>query len=299
MTTLFVIGNAGMDIGLPLPRMPRLGETLIGGQRTSAPGGKGLNQAVVANRSGLVRVRFLATLGRDPEGDRVEAALRQERFATLDLPRVDQPTDCSVLLTLPDGENCIVTAGECATATTAFMAARLLGRMRRGDWLLMQGNLPLETTVAAATATRAIGANVILNAAPLQWDAHAILPSCTIVVANAGEAEAITGQQGAGAAEALHRAGPELAIVTLGAEGCAAAHADWLRTIPAPSTQTVDSTGAGDAFCGTLAACMAAGIPIETALTHAQRAAALTVARPGAFAALPSAAELRCLLAQP
>jgi len=295
MTRLFVLGNAGVDFGLPVPRMPRRGETLVAGRRTIAPGGKGLNQAVMAQRTGLVPVHFLAALGRDAEADLVETALQPEGFATLGLPRMDAPTDCSVLLSLPDGENCIVTAGACAAMMTMTLAAPVLDCMRRGDWLLLQGNLEFETTAAAVAAARATGAQVMLNPAPLQWDAAALLPSCAVVVANAGEAEAITGRTGEAAAAALHRAGPHLAVVTLGAAGCAVAQADGLRSLPATPAGVVDSTGAGDAFCGTLAACLAAGMPTASALARAQRAAAHTVAQPGAFAALPSAADLRRL----
>ncbi len=297
MTRLFVLGNAGLDIGLPIPRMPRPGETLVGGRRTTAPGGKGLNQAVMAHRTGLIPVAFLAPLGRDAEAGLVEAALRHERFACLDLPRMDEPTDCSLLLVLPGGENCIVTAGACAASLDTRHAAAMTARIRPGDWLLMQGNLGHATTLAAAAAARAAGARVMLNPAPLLWDAAAILPHCHVVVANAGEAEAMTGCTGSPAAAALHRAGPWLAVVTLGAAGCVVAGPDGVHALPAIPAAAIDTTGAGDAFCGTLAACLAAAVPLAAALSHAQHAAAHAVARPGAFAALPSAPDLRRIVA--
>lgn len=295
MTSLLVLGNAGLDIGLPIPRMPRPGETLLGGARTMAPGGKGLNQAVAAARAGLVPVSLVAPLGSDAEADTVATALRQEPFAELDLPRLSEATDCSILLVLPDGENCIVTSGACAASFSPEAAAR--AGAKAGSWLLLQGNLSQAATAAAIGAAHA--ANVMFNPAPLAWDCRAQLRHCAVVVANAGEAEALTGQTGLDAANALLEAGAGLAIVTLGAAGCAWAGADGTGAFPAPAVHAIDSTGAGDAFCGTLAAYLCAGLAVPRSIAIAQHAAALTVQRAGAYLALPTAAELRHLVAAP
>jgi ribokinase len=114
-------------------------------------------------------------------------------------------------------------------------------------------------------------------------------------VANAVEAQAITGQAGANAARALHIAGASCAIVTLGSEGCVAADATGMHHYPAAPARVVDTTGAGDTVCGVLAAALLAGVTPAIAIPTALRAAALTIQRPGAFAALPSVAELRAL----
>jgi ribokinase len=294
MTRLLVLGNAGLDIGLALPRMPRPGETLVGESRGSLPGGKGLNQAVVACRAGVVPVGFVAALGDDAEGARVEAALLQEGFASLTLPRPGPATDCSVLMVMPDGENSIVTAGTCAAALPQHAA---VADMPPGAWLLMQGNLGRDTTIAACRAAQSRGVNIMVNTAPLPWDMRPVLPFCAVAVANAGEAEALTGCTGAAAAEGMRHAGAAIAIVTLGADGCIVATPDETRTYPAALTRTVDTTGAGDTFCGVLAAGLASGWPIRRIIDAAQRAAALSVQRPGCFAALPSTAELAGILA--
>lgn len=287
---LLVLGNAGLDISLPLPRLPLAGETLVGGARGSAPGGKGLNQAVVAARTGAVPVGFLAPLGSDAEADLVEARLRQEGFAILELPRQAGPTDLSVLLVSPGGENCIVTSGACASGLADAEAARFGAGVRQGEWLLLQGNLTASATLAAMQAAQG---HVMLNTAPLLWDPAPMLPLCAVAVANAVEARQLTGQEGLAAASALRAAGAGWAIVTLGAAGCAVAGPDGVRQHPAPVVQAVDSSGAGDAFCGVLAALLASGRPMDHAIAAAQRAAALAVTRRGAFAALPAAAELR------
>jgi ribokinase len=297
MTRLLVLGNACLDIGLALPRLPWLGETLVGTARGSMPGGKGLNQATVASRTGLVPVEFLAPLGNDAEAARIKSVLQAERFAALHLPRPGPATDCSVLMVMPDGENSIVTAGECAASLPADTAADAVTTLPSDGWLLMQGNLAPETTIAACVAARSRGARMMVNTAPLTWDMRPVLPFCAVAVANADEAMALTGHTGHAAADAMRLAGAAVAIVTLGAQGCIVAAEGETQTLPAPAVRMVDSTGAGDTFCGVLVACLAAGWPLDASIVAAQRAAALSVQRPGCFGALPSATELAPIVA--
>ncbi len=297
MSRLLVLGNAGMDVALPVPRLPLPGETLIGGAATRAPGGKGLNQAVTAARTGLLPVHLCAPVGDDVDGREVRAALLREPFASLSLTSAGQPTDLSVLLVLVDGENSIVTSGPSAAALSASAAAAFASGARPGDWLLMQGNLSEAATRAALDASHLHGAAVLLNTAPLAWDIRPLLPRCRVVVANAGEALALTGGHGAAAAARITALGAGAAVVTLGGEGCLVADGGDVRHLPAPRVALVDSTGAGDAFCGCLAALLATDVPLEAAAALSQQAAALAVTRHGAFPSLPDAAELRSILA--
>ena len=281
---VLVLGNAGIDLSIPVPRLPRPGETLVGGALRRAPGGKGLNQAVMAARAGA-EVLFCAPLGDDADGCDVAGRLRAERIAVLHLPRPGPPTDTSLLLVAAGGENCIVTSGACADALPAGDAVAFAARCRPGDVLLMQGNLSQAATEAAARTGRSCGARVVLNTAPLRWPVPSALADCWGVVANAVEAEGITGRHGQDAAYALAAVGPSLAVVTLGAGGCVTVPGGWH---PAPKAQTVDTTGAGDAFCGVLAAALARGLARDSAIAAAQCAAAGTVGRHGAFEALPA-----------
>jgi ribokinase len=290
MSRVHVLGNAGMDFGLKLPRMPAPGESMVGRDAHRAPGGKGLNQAVTAVRTGAA-VRFLAPLGDDPEAAEIAAILQAEGFEALDLPRLAEATDRSMLLLTPDGENCIVSSGACADALDPALAARFAAAVRPGEILLLQGNLSFDATRAACAAC---AGQIMLNTAPLLWDVRPLLPSCAIVVANAGEARAITGTEDA---TALLEAGAACAIVTLGSGGCRVASAKGAWHQPAVPADLVDSTGAGDAFCGTLAALLALAWPIGPAIAAAQRVAARTVERRGAFAALPAAADMAALVA--
>lgn len=285
---VLVLGNAGIDLSIPVPVLPRPGETLVGGALQRAPGGKGLNQAVMAARAGA-EVRFCAPLGNDADGRYVTDQLRRERFAALHLPCPGPPTDTSVLLVAPDGENCIVTAGACADALPAAEADAFAAGCRAGDVLLLQGNLSQNATTAAARTGRACGARVVLNTAPLRWPVEPVLAHCWGVVANAVEAYGITGQHGLDAALALAAPGPALAVVTLGAGGCVAVPGG---RHPALDVEAVDSTGAGDAFCGVLAAALAVGMEPQRAIAAAQSAAAFTVGRRGAYAALPASFDL-------
>jgi ribokinase len=273
MGKVVVIGNAGLDLGLAVPHLPRPGETLVGTPSPRAPGGKGLNQAVVAARYGA-RVTFCAPLGNDAgEAKEIEAHLAREGFDSLILPRLPYPTDFSLLMVLPTAENSIVSTSACSLALTFEQARPALGDLTTDDVVLVQGNLSLETTSAIlAAAPRSI-----FNPAPFWPGAETFAGRASIVIANEVEAQAL----GAG----------EAAIVTLGAGGCR-----WRgRSFPAERVAAIDTTGCGDTFCGVVAAALAEGATIERAIGAAQKAAALTATRPGAFAALPSRDELKSI----
>jgi ribokinase len=251
-----------------------------------APGGKGLNQAVVAARAGA-RVRFCAPIGWEPEARLLHEALVREPFAQLRLIEAEQPTDLSTLIVATGGENIIVSTGDCAEAITPYISGAFVRPIREGDWLLVQGNLSEAATWAAVSRAK----RVVFNTAPIRWVSRLMLEAATVVVANEGEAQAITGlADPAAAAQAM---GGNLGIVTLGAAGCILAENGCVRRLPAPRVEAVDTTGAGDIFCGVLAAALAMGEAIEVAVNQAQTAAALSVSRPGCFIALPSATELQ------
>ena len=195
---------------LAVSRLPLRGETLIGRGGKRAPGGKGLNQAVVAARCGAP-VRFCAPLGNDTaEADEVERHLASEGFAELILPRLPHATDFSLLMVLPDGENSIVSTSACSLALTRAQAEPALQGLGEGDVVLMQGNLSLDTTAFILAAARRRKATTILNPAPFWPGVEKLVGQCSLVIANRVEAEAL--------GEAIHAA--DAAIVTLGADGC-------------------------------------------------------------------------------
>lgn len=287
MSRVAVVGNAGLDLRLSVPRLPQPGETLIGQAGERAPGGKGLNQAVVAARCGA-SVRFCAPLGHDvPQAQEVEAHLVREGLAELMLPRLAHPTDFSLLMVLPDGENSIVSTSACSLALGEVDAAPALRDLGEGDVLLLQGNLSLGLTGWLLGEARRQGAVTIFNPAPFWPGAEQHMEACSLVVANRGEAAMLAG--------AIDRA--DAAIVTLGGDGCLLVRNGTRRSFAARAIEAIDTTGCGDAFCGVMAALLAKGAQLEEAIPLAQAAAALTATRPGAFAALPTRGELDELLA--
>ena len=180
MSRLLVLGNAGLDIGLRLPRTPEAGETLVGVAGGRAPGGKGLNQAAVAARTGLVPVLFQAPVGDDAEGREVARHAAREPFAALAMPVLPAPTDVSILLLLPGGENSIVSAGDCAFALSPADAAAFAEQSDSGDWLLLQGNLLPDTTAAAIAAAQRAAALAVTRpgafaALPSAAELHSLL----------------------------------------------------------------------------------------------------------------------------
>ena len=283
MSRVVVIGNAGLDLRLAVPRLPLPGETLIGNNGARAPGGKGLNQAVVAVRCGA-RVGFCAPLGNDDaQASEVERHLSLEGFDELILPRLPYATDFSLLMVLPGGENSIVSTSACSLALTMAEAEPALRAVGEGDVVLLQGNLSLDTTGYLLATARLQNATTIFTPAPFWPGAEKLVSGCSLVIANRLEAEAL--------GASIHQAGA--AIVTLGADGCRFGG----RVFPAESVAAIDTTGCGDVFCGVMAAALAKGIAIDQAIGAAQKAAALTATRAGAFEALPSREELRAILA--
>jgi ribokinase len=231
-------------------------------------------------------VHFCAPLGCEPEAAMIRAALAAEGFASVDLPDVGLPTDLSTLLVADDAENCIISTGDCAAALGEAHAIGFVRRMAAADWLLVQGNLSEAATFAAVSRA----GHVVMNTAPLRWEARRVLARCAVVVANEGEAAAVTGC--ADPALAVGRLGGAVGIVTLGGRGCLVAGGGNVVAYPAVPVTAVDTTGAGDTFCGILTAMLARGARLQDAVMAAQRAASWTVGHAGCFASLPPQAIL-------
>jgi ribokinase len=282
-----VIGNAGLDLGLVLPRLPLAGETLVGKATSSrVPGGKGLNQAVVAARCGAV-VRFCAPLGNDgAEATEITRHLLREGFDALALSCLPHATDFSLLMVLPGGENSIVSTSACSLALELAHAEPVLNDLSEGDIVLMQGNLSLDTTAAILANARWKVATTILNPAPFWPGVEKQMSNCDLVIANRVEAGAL--------GESIHAA--RAAIITLGADGCELIERGRRQSLPAEPVEAIDTTGCGDAFCGVVAALWARGLKLAEAIPFAQKAAALTATREGAFDALPTREELGAFL---
>jgi len=293
MTRVFVVGNAVSDVTLNVERAPRPGESVLAQSIARAPGGKGLNQAVAAQRSGA-KVVFVSAIGNDAAGDEIEHTLLQETFDDLRLIKLPCSTDVSILTVTADGENSIITTIDCTQASSAERLTASLDGVRAGDYVLMQGNLSLASTNAVADLAREHGAKVVINAAPWHWDSTEVLEKCDGVIANEGEILDIAqGDDVERSAAWLQAKGPAWVIVTLGARGCLLSTQEGTFGIAAKPVKASDTSGAGDVFSGVLVGALARGASLNDAIQAGQRAAALTVERTGTFSAIPSMEEMR------
>lgn len=279
---LLVLGNAVVDSSFAVPRLPVPGETVLASSKRTDVGGKGLNQAVTAARAGAV-TRLVAAIGADAAGALIRERLAAAGMATDGLYPTEAATDESIVLVAQAGENVIVSTTAAAASLPLERALAEIDTLTPGDLLLLQGNLGRALTQAALRQAKSRGLRAMINPAPIAFDYTGLLELADIVVLNDVEAAAI---------------GPVAAptvILTEGARGARLICEGREQHLPAPVVVAVDTTGAGDVVCGVVAAGVALGLPIEAALRWAVAAAALKVTRAGAFAGLPTAAELRGL----
>jgi ribokinase len=282
---ILVFGSINVDIVVPVGQLPKPGETVLGGDYALLPGGKGANQALAACRAGS-RVTLVGAIGNDAFAATALGGLRQAGVALDMVAAVEQPTGCAAIVVAADGENMIAVASGANTAVRADQVpAELPGP---GTILVAQMEVPVAETAALVRRVRAAGGRCLLNYAPALPIDRAMLRDVDILVANEGEAAAL-GPDPAALAGDLRQA----LVVTRGAEGAVAYLADGAQlAVPALPIEPVDTTGAGDAFVGVLAAALDAGSDLETALRRASAAAGLACLARGAQTALPDAAAI-------
>jgi len=294
---IVVFGSINLDLVAHVARLPRPGETLAGESFAVHPGGKGANQALAARRAGA-DVALVGTVGDDPFAT---AALRLLDKSAMDLThvrRVDAPTGVALIHVDSRGENSItVVAGANARADPASVPDSLLSS---GTTLLMQLEVPLPAIEALALRARARGARVILNAAPYRALPLSLFALIDVFVVNEIEAASMAAFLGAApapesfATEFSRRFGCAT-VVTMGAAGALAAVGKTLFRAPAPVLHVVDTTGAGDAFTGVLAATFHSGMPWNRVLAASVAAGSLACTAAGAQAALPDRDTINAL----
>jgi ribokinase len=282
---ILVFGSINVDIVVPVGHLPHPGETVLGGDYALLPGGKGANQALAARRAGAA-VMLAGAVGNDAFAATALGGLRQAGVDLDMVVAVEQPTGCAAIMVAADGENMIAVASGANTAVRADrVPAQLLGP---GTMLVAQMEVPVAETAALVRRVRAAGGRCLLNYAPALPIDRAMLRDVDILVANEGEAAAL-GPDPAALAGDLRQA----LVVTRGAEGAVAYRAGGAQlTMPALPIDPVDTTGAGDAFVGVLAAALDRGGDLETALRRASAAAGLACLARGAQTALPDAAAI-------
>lgn len=295
---VLVIGNCTLDIAFRVPRFPKPGETLLADGSTRDLGGKGANQAVAAARSG-VHVAFCAAVGADENGEEMRTRLTEEGVGTVHVATPPVPTDVSIIYVTPEGENSIVSTHAAAASMDMARVEPALKAAGAGDVLLMQGNLSHDVTRGCLEAGRERRVVTVLNPAPVQYRYDAIWPFVDCAILNEVESEHLTGSADPfTAAGRLSGAGVGRVIITLGPGGALVSEGESMCEIRAEAVEAVDTTGAGDVFCGVFAACMAYGLAALPAAHGAVRAATLSVTRPGTQAAFPSRSEIGRILAE-
>lgn len=287
-----VVGSANLDISVRVTRHPSPGETVLASQVSRSGGGKGANQAVGAARAGGAITTFICALGDDPDGRLLYDRLKADGIkCVLDADRC-APTGLALITVDDRGENSIVVVPG-ANAVLDVSSAEARQGIVNATVVLAQLEIPL-TAVIAAARMRQPGALFILNAAPVVPLPDAIWPLIDILIVNEHEAAELAGTE-ADALEASVRALLMLVpavVVTLGGAGCLYAdRAGSTLRLPAPAVHAIDTTAAGDTFCGAFAAELAAHRSPREALRFASAAAAITVQRVGAQISIPTRSE--------
>ena len=275
-----VVGSINLDLVVAVERHPAPGETVVGGDCRQLPGGKGANQAVAAARLGA-KVAMVGRVGADAQGAWLREGLWTEGVG-VEHVREDRQAPTGVALIAVDarGENTIVVSPGANARVDARDVAAASEVVGGADVVLVQHEVP-QAAVAEAIATA--GGTVVLNPAP----ARGLVAPVDVLVPNRGELETLAGGRGDPVTLARSITAARAVVVTLGAEGAVVVEGDRAERVRAPHVEAVDTTGAGDAFCGALAEAMAGGATVVEAARWAVRVAAASVTRPGAQGGLP------------
>ncbi len=296
-----VLGSINTDFAFGVEDFPKPGETLLSKGMKSSPGGKGSNQAVACSRMGAT-VAMLGATGDDERGRYLGQFLTDNG---VDISRVatrnEAPTGLAAILVNSEGENLIVVD---QGANTLVDAEQISAALPGATYYLAQLETPSAAVAAFFIAGRKQGGRCVLNAAPANLPAKTLFTLCDVIILNEPELAAYSGRQiddasvetiGAIAKDLLSH-DEQTMIVTRGKRGAVAVRRGAKLVVEAHAGDAADTTGAGDCFCGTLVAALAAGVPLGAAINRANAAAALAVRRSGAANALPDAAEVDAFL---
>ncbi|HEV7224186.1 MAG TPA: ribokinase [Pirellulales bacterium] len=296
-----VLGSVNVDLVVRGPRLPRPGETVLGGEFYQAAGGKGANQAVAAARAAREPVTFLACVGDDDYGRRALANFRAENLDVDHLKiAAGIPTGVALILVDARGENLIGVASGANMALSAADVDALPDDVFQGPGVFLTClESPLETVQRGLQRAKRAGRLTILNPAPAN---PAILqsglaPLVDILTPNEGEAALLAGAANtsrcdpAAAGRRLQALGFNRCVITLGAQGCMTVEEETILA-PGRAVSSIDATGAGDAFNGALAVALAEGRSLADAARWANAAAAIAVTRLGAQPSLPTRQEI-------
>ncbi len=291
---ILVAGSANLDFVVRASHIPAPGETVLGHGFRTFPGGKGANQAIACARAGRAATTMILALGNDAFAVPLEASLN-EAGVRLHIKRMtDQPTGTAFICVSDDAENAITVAPGANNSLRPedFVSMAELSGFTH---LLLQLETPMDTVTAFARAARQQGVRVVLNAAPAQSLPGALLALLDILIVNEGELAVVATHAGS-IEQCLERVQVPCVVVTLGSRGaCARVDGQTLKQCAFPVTP-VDTTGAGDTFCGAFVAALSHGQDVAQALRQASAAGALACTKPGAQSSIPTHAEVQIFL---
>lgn len=298
MEKVIVIGSCNMDMVIKTSRIPKSGNTVIGGDFIMNPGGKGANQAVaIARLRG--DVTFIGKIGKDVFGKQSSQLLDEEGVDTDGLLLDSESPTGVALITVDDkGENSIVVAPGANAKLEPMDVEIILDNYPDSRILLIQLEIPMRTVEFAARIAQHKGMQVILNPAPANELVPGIFHLIDIITPNAHEAEALSGIRindvatAKQAAESIRQQGVKNVIITMGGDGAVVLEDDVFCHIQTPAVEAVDTTAAGDVFNGALIVALAEGKVLTEAVSFACRAASIAVTRMGAQSSIPYREEL-------
>jgi len=294
---ILVIGSSNTDLITNVERFPGAGETITGKRFLQVMGGKGANQAVAAKRLGG-DVKFVTCLGNDANGRNTLAYFKNEGLDVSNALVVDHaPTGTAVILVNDEGENCIVVTPGANNELLPKHIDELEGEISKASMVMLQMEIPFSTVMNAIGIAAKHKVPVLLNVAPAREIGADLLKLVEILVVNETEGETVSGQSIAaigeeGVLDKLISMGAKTVILTLGKKGCIVKSASITKRIPAFEVEAVDTTGAGDTFCGAIVAGLGKGKELIEAVKFATAASAICVTRMGAQPSIPNEEEV-------
>jgi ribokinase len=291
---IVVVGSSNMDLVVKSPRIPAVGETILGGDFIMVPGGKGANQAVAAAKLGA-DVYFIAKLGHDVFGEQSLSNLKEVGVNTQYVTQTNAaPSGVALIMVDDSGNNVIVVAPGANQRLSPEDAKKAEVEIASSGAVVAQLEVPLETIEFAARLANGLKIPFILDPAPAQRLSPELLKTIDVLTPNETEAQILTGievtdqDSARGAAKNLLASGVKAVIVTMGAKGFLLAESERIEYVPAIKVNAVDATAAGDAFTGSLAVGLAQGQSLADAALFANRVAALSVTKMGAQPSMPT-----------
>ena len=282
-----VVGSSNLDLVATVERLPRPGETVLGSKYAEHPGGKGLNQAVAARRAGA-SVAFVTSLGSDAAGDLLHRVMVDEDITPL-VHDSAHPTGRALIEVDAAAENSIVVVSGANADLGLAEVDRHRETLGNAGVVLCQREVPMAAVETAFAIAKAGGATTILNPAPAAELDRSLLSLCDIVMPNQHEVGLL------GGVDELLACGVGAVVLTLGARGLRVVTGATQIDVPPFAVRAVDTTGAGDAACGALAAALAAGHDLAVAARRAAAGGALAATRHGAVPSLPTREEIDAL----